>query len=131
MFCKKCGKNINERKSCPYCGDGKTEEYISLTPKNWILSSPLSLDNTSLFIAGILQIFTGCFGLGRFYMKSYKIGTIQLLVTLLSILLSLTGAVIFLSVGFIWGIIDGIMILSGKVRFDTQKNFFLIKEHSE
>ena len=36
---------------------GKTEEYISLTPKNWILSSPLSLDNTSLFIAGILQIF--------------------------------------------------------------------------
>lgn len=129
MFCKKCGKNINERKSCPYCGEGKTEGYIPLIPKKWIL--PLPQDNNSLFIAGILQIFTGCFGIGRFYMKSYKIGTRQLLVTLLSILLSLTGAVIFLSVGFIWGIIDGIMILSGKVRFDTPKNFLLIKEHSE
>ena len=102
MFCKNCGKNINERRSCPYCGDGKKDEYISLLPsKDWILSTTPLTDDTSLFIAGILQIFIGCFGVGRFYMKSYKKGTIQLLVTLLCMFLSLTGAVIFLPVGFI------------------------------
>ena len=130
MFCKNCGKNINERQSCPYCGHGKTEEYISLAPsKEWALPQPTFRDDTTLFIAGILQIFTGCFGIGRFYMKSYKTGAIQLLVTLLCILLSLTISVIFLSIGFIWGIIDGIMILSGKVSFDESKNAAFIKEY--
>ena len=50
--------------------------------------------------AGLLGIFLGGFGVGRFYRGNTGVGVAQLLVTIF------TGGV-----GWIWGIIDGILVL--------------------
>lgn len=109
MFCKECGKNIEEREICPYCEHGKKNEYFLVkTAKKWKYTEEIIYGKTSRFIAGILQIFAGAFGVGRFYMKSYKTALLQILTTLLT----------FGVGGFLWGVIDGIFILSGKTECD-------------
>ncbi|MCM6773219.1 NINE protein [Nocardia sp. CDC159] len=59
----------------------------------------------SKLVAGLLQIFLGWAGVGRFYLGYPGIGVAQLVVS-----------VVTCGVGHIWGIIDGILILTGKVR---------------
>lgn len=54
----------------------------------------------SKLAAGLLGIFLGGFGVGRFYRGHVGIGVAQLVVTLF------TGGI-----GWIWGIIDGILVL--------------------
>lgn len=60
-------------------------------------------------LAGTLQILLGCFGVGRFYVGHSGVGTAQLLITVLS-LGHLAPLVI------LWGVIDGILMLTGFVR---------------
>jgi len=54
--------------------------------------------------AGLLQIFLGGFGVGRFYLGHTGIAIAQIAVTWLTC-----------GLGAIWPLIDGIMILTGKV----------------
>lgn len=54
--------------------------------------------------AGLLQIFLGSFGVGRFYLGYTGLAIAQIAVTWLTC-----------GVGGIWPLIDGIMILTGKV----------------
>lgn len=62
------------------------------------------LSDKSKVAAGLLQIFLGGFGIGRFYLGYAGIGVAQLLVTLVTF-----------GLGAIWGFIDGIIILTGGV----------------
>jgi TM2 domain-containing membrane protein YozV len=62
------------------------------------------LSDKSKLAAGLLQIFLGGFGVGRFYLGYTTIGLLQILVTWLT-----CGA------GAIWPLIDGVMILIGNV----------------
>jgi TM2 domain-containing membrane protein YozV len=55
-------------------------------------------------VAGLLQIFLGSFGAGRFYTGHMGIAIAQIAVTWLT-----CGA------GALWPLIDGIMMLTGKV----------------
>lgn len=55
--------------------------------------------------AGLLQIFLGGFGVGRFYTGHYGIAIAQIAVTWLT-----------LGVGAIWPLIDGIIMLAGDVK---------------
>ncbi|MGB0100011.1 MAG: TM2 domain-containing protein [Nocardioides sp.] len=55
----------------------------------------------SKLVAGLLQIFLGGFGIGRFYLGDTKIGVWQIVVTVLTC-----------GIGSIWGLIDGIIILA-------------------
>ncbi|UGT60799.1 TM2 domain-containing protein [Nocardia asteroides] len=55
-------------------------------------------------VAGLLQIFVGTFGVGRFYLGYTTIGVLQLVVSIVTC-----------GIGAIWPLIDGIMILMGKV----------------
>ncbi|CAI7974961.1 hypothetical protein BBK14_03515 [Parafrankia soli] len=52
-------------------------------------------------VAGLLQIFAGCFGVGRFYLGSTGIAVAQLLTC---------GGL------GVWALVDGVMILTGNVR---------------
>ncbi|MFJ2812478.1 TM2 domain-containing protein [Streptomyces sp. NPDC087294] len=61
----------------------------------------------SKIVAGILQIFLGCFGVGRFYVGSAGVGVAQLLTC---------GGL-----GF-WALIDGIIFLVSNDRTDKQGN---------
>src|SRR5687767_4608751 len=59
----------------------------------------------SRMVAGLLQIFLGSFGVGRFYTGHIGIAVAQLVITLIS-----CG-----TLGWCWPLIDGIMMLMGKV----------------
>jgi TM2 domain-containing membrane protein YozV len=91
---------------------------------NWtdLQSAPVAyqgdqVSTKSSAAAGLLQLFFGWFGLGRFYVGSPIIGVIQLVIGLIGIFTT------WLIVGFfilgalsIWTFIDAIMLFSGAVR---------------
>ncbi len=64
----------------------------------------MPLSDKSKMTAGLLQIFLGSFGVGRFYLGYTGLGIAQI-------------AVVWLTCGLggIWPLIDGIMMLTGKV----------------
>ncbi len=71
------------------------------------------MSDKSRFTAAVLQLFCGCFGLGRFYLGYKTFATMQVISSLLT----------FGLVGVIWGFADGIMILNGTVCCDGNGNF--------
>lgn len=64
-------------------------------------------EQKSKLAAGLLGIFLGGFGVGRFYLGYTNLGVAQLLVSVFT-----------LGIGGLWGFIDGIMILTGSVQVD-------------
>lgn len=96
MICKKCGQELGEDvKVCPICKTIQEAKGINpCTPRSRVT-------------AGLLQIFLGSFGLGRFYLGYTGIALGQLF----------TFPIFFL--GGIWGFIDGILILCGQVTHDA------------
>ena len=71
----------------------------------------------SKLAAGLLQIFLGQFGIGRFYLGDNKTAAIQLSLTVVGYVLAivLVGFILIFGVA-VWALIDGIMILTGSVR---------------
>ena len=67
---------------------------------HWKLNS-----DKSKLTAGLLHLFLGGFGVGRFYLGYTGIGLAQIAVTFLT-----------LGIGGIWPLIDAIMMLTGNVR---------------
>ena len=62
-------------------------------------------------LAGVLGIVLGCLGVHNFYLGYTSKGVVQLLMTVLSC--GFLGAV-----SWIWGLVEGIMILSGSINQD-------------
>lgn len=73
------------------------------------------ISNHSFVTAGFLQIFLGTFGIGRFYLGYKRIAFLQIALSLLTLGIA----------GFIWGIIDGIMILHGTEKYDARGRLLL------
>ena len=59
----------------------------------------------SKLVAGLLQIFLGSFGIGRFYLGNVGMAIAQILVTWLTP-----------GLGGLWPLIDGIVLLAGTPR---------------
>ncbi len=129
MYCRNCGYLIKNQTICPSCGfhKDKGNTYCFACGKKLPFSSILICQNCntrlrgnskkqdikqySRLSVGFLQVFFGAFGIGRFYMHSYLIGFLQIIVTILTF-----------GLGSIWGFIDGILILSGKINKDGLGN---------
>ncbi|WP_156686984.1 NINE protein [Mycobacterium sp. Marseille-P9652] len=62
------------------------------------------LSDKSKLVAGLLQIFLSTFAVGRFYLGYTNIAIAQLAVSVLTC-----------GIGSVWPLVDGIMILAGKV----------------
>ncbi|MDT5078269.1 MAG: hypothetical protein QOJ80_2906 [Mycobacterium sp.] len=62
------------------------------------------LSDKSKLVAGLLQLFLGSFGVGRFYLGYNGIGVAQIAVTWLTC-----------GIGAIWPLVDAVLILVGKV----------------
>lgn len=62
------------------------------------------LSDKSKLVAGLLQIFLGSLGIGRFYLGYTTIGVLQIVVTVCTC-----------GLGAIWPLIDGILIILGRV----------------
>jgi len=103
-YCSNCGNGINEGAAiCTNCGFALqgaqgTQNIVGVVPPGY--------EQKSKMIAGLLQIFLGGLGIGRFYLGYTNIGIFQILASFLC------GA------GILWGLIDGIMILTGSVKND-------------
>lgn len=71
----------------------------------------------SKVVAGLLQIFFGSLGIGRFYMGSTAIAVTQLVLTLIGYvtMIILIGFLIVPAVA-LWALIDGFVILAGRPR---------------
>jgi len=80
----------------------------------------LPLSDKSATTAGLLQLFFGLFGVGRFYIDSTQIAVAQLCLGLFAIFFSLFCFVGFpvLLGGIIWAIVDAIMMFTGSVKDD-------------
>jgi TM2 domain-containing membrane protein YozV len=67
--------------------------------------------------AGLLQLFLGSFGAGRFYMESAQIAVAQLCVGLFGIFFTvfcIVGLPVLLG-SIVWAVVDAIMIFTGSV----------------
>ena len=109
-FCSNCGRPVNEGAAvCTNCGAA-----ITITnPGNAIPGAK------SKVTAGLLGIFLGAFGVHNFYLGYTAKAIIQLSVSLLGIVLSCIGIGAFITLGIeIWGLVEGIMILTGKINVD-------------
>ena len=104
-FCSNCGNSLNEGADiCLKCGKIVNEKY-----NNTLNKDP---NAKSKVVAGILGILLGYLGIHNFYLGYTSKGISQLLITILS-----CGFLFFIS--WIWGLIEGIMILTGSISTDA------------
>ena len=95
----------------PGCGDPQA-------PYGRDPATGLPLSDKSATTAGLLQLFFGMFGIGRFYIDSTQIAVAQLCLGLFGVLFSLfcfLGFPVLLGV-IVWAIVDAILIFTGSVR---------------
>lgn len=77
----------------------------------------MPLSDKSATTAGLLQLFFGVFGVGRFYLESTQIAVLQLCLGLGGLIFTvfcIIGLPVLLGVS-IWAFIDAIMIFAGSV----------------
>ncbi len=135
MFCKNCGKEVaNNAAVCLQCGVavGQGNQYCINcgTPTNpnatictacgVAISQPIPAgEQKSKIAAGLLGIFLGCFGVHNFYLGYTSKAVIQLVCSVLGLLLTclIIGPFVTMGMG-IWGLIEGIMILTGSIKTD-------------
>jgi len=103
-FCRNCGEPLSENAYiCVKCGV-KVEENNNVNP-----------DAKSKVAAGLLGIFLGTLGVHNFYLGYTGKAVAQLLISLLSCgILSVVSG--------IWGLIEGILILTGSINKDAKGN---------
>jgi TM2 domain-containing membrane protein YozV len=100
-YCNNCGKEAAKGAAvCLSCGAA--------------LSSSANGELKSKLVAGLLGIFLGAFGVHNFYLGYAKKAKTQLILGLVGIL---TCGILTSIIG-IWGIIDAIYILTGKINVD-------------
>ena len=138
MYCKNCGKEIDDLaavcihcgvavgngvKYCKNCGAELPEEAAFCLKCGVAVGGRRNGFNTSgatvttdpnaksRLAAGLLAIFLGAFGVHNFYLGYNGKGIAQLLLWVF----------FFGWVSFIWGIIDAILIFTGKKAFDANE----------
>lgn len=105
-YCSNCGAELNDTQDiCLKCG----VRVKKVNPAN---GDP---NAKSKVAAGLLGIFLGALGVHNFYLGYTGKAVTQLLISVLSCGL-LSG------VSAIWGLIEGIMILSGSIDRDANGN---------
>lgn len=132
MFCKNCGAEFqsNEAVMCVKCGvqKGMGVNYcqncgqtvqpgaeVCLNCGVSVKTQVAGADAKSKMTAGLLGIFLGAFGVHNFYLGYTGKAIAQLLISVLS-------CFTLFVVSEIWGLIEGIMILCGKITTDGKGN---------
>lgn len=98
-FCSKCGTEIKEGENfCSNCGNGENNANTNTQGK-------------SKMAAGLLGIFLGGWGIHNFYLGYTGKAIAQIFVTLFTC-----------GIGALWGLIEGILILTGSINTDADGN---------
>ena len=132
MYCKNCGNELFQGASvctrcgaqvgagsdfCYNCGQQADPLAVVCVKCGYQLTGhPITAPGTeqkSKLAAGLLGIFLGYLGIHNFYLGFTNKGIAQLLISVLSF-----GALA--AVSAIWGLIEGIMILTGSINVDAK-----------
>ena len=114
VVCVKCGAPRGQGANfCQNCAAPSQPGAVVCTTCGAALSQPVQGPQKSKMAAGLLGIFLGAFGVHNFYLGYTGKAVAQLLITVLSM-----G---FLAVvSSIWGLIEGVMILTGSIKTDAK-----------
>ena len=133
MYCKNCGSEIDAQAAvclkcgfkngtgdsfCQNCGTQTTPGASVCTNCGFAINQTPQYDpalQKSKLAAGLLGIFLGAFGVHNFYLGFTGKAIAQLLI---SVLTCGVGA----AVSGIWGLIEGILILTGSMNKDAKGN---------
>lgn len=119
-YCQNCGNELNENQVvCLKCGvavpgapQPQTDPQPQVTPQQANQQVP---GRKSKMAAGLLGIFLGALGVHNFYLGYTGKAVVQLLISILSCgFLALVSEV--------WGLVEGIMILTGSINVDGKGN---------
>lgn len=128
MYCRNCGNVMNDQAAicvscgvpvgkgnnyCPMCGD-MTNSMAQVCMKCGVNLNAYGQQKSKL-AAGLFGIFLGMFGVHRFYLGYTGLGLAQVLLTVCS-------CGIFAIPVYIWGLIEGILILAGSINRDAKGN---------
>lgn len=122
-FCTNCGAKLEEnQEKCESCGKvlKASSENTNETTNQSAPAQPVYTNTApkSKVCAGLLGIFLGCFGVHNFYLGFTGKGVAQLLLTLIGWILCGMGPI----AAAIWGLIEGIMLLTGSINKDANGN---------
>lgn len=132
MFCRNCGREIPPgnpvcmacgvpagagKNHCPNCGAPVSELAVMCPNCACPLGRSALPQSRSRLVAGILGILLGSLGIHNFYLGNNNRGLTQLLITLIAGPLT-CGLAAFGT--FVWGLVEGIQILTGTVNCDAQ-----------
>ena len=124
MFCKNCASELNEgavvcvncgvpsgqgNAYCPNCAEPTPVGAAVCVKCGCAISSTPAKGAKSKMTAGLLGIFLGAWGVHNFYLGFTSKAIIQIVVTLVT-----CGA------GGLWGLIEGILIFTGKINADAE-----------
>lgn len=128
MYCKNCGNEIDPNAAicvkcgyqkgtganyCAHCGATVTPGASVCMGCGYALTEGENVDPSqqkSKLVAGLLGIFLGGLGIHNFYLGYTGKGVLQILLNFC------------FGVGYIWGLIEGILILCGKINKDAKGN---------
>ena len=120
VFCVKCGVSTGQGSSfCPNCGGPTVPGAAVCTQCGVALSygggapTAFGAEQKSKLAGGLLGILVGAFGAHNFYLGYTSKAVAQLLITVLS-----CGALSPIS--GIWGLVEGIQILTGSINKDAK-----------
>lgn len=116
--CVKCGVGVGQGSGfCPQCGVQTAPNATFCTNCGVGLQTiPAGTAQKSKLVAGLLGIFLGGLGIHNFYLGFQKRALIQLLVSLIGSFI--TCGISSLAMA-IWGLVEGIMILTGSNKTDA------------
>lgn len=124
MFCRNCGNPIDNNAAvcvkcgvaagqgvnfCPNCGAQTVANAAVCTSCGVALSQPIPAgEQKSKMTAGLLGIFLGGLGVHNFYLGYTGKAIAQIVLSFC------------FGIGYIWGLIEGIMILTGSINKDAK-----------
>jgi len=126
MYCANCGSSIDPNAAvcihcgfkagtgvnyCTHCGNSAVPGATMCTHCGRLLASFIANNAKSKLVAGLLGIFLGGLGIHNFYLGYTGKAIAQLLITLLT---CGTGG----AISSIWGLIEGIMLITGSIAVD-------------
>ena len=115
VVCVKCGVSVGQGNSfCPHCGAQTEPGAAVCTQCGVALAQPVPAEaQKSKMAAGLLGIFLGGLGVHNFYLGYTGKAVAQLLISVLS-----CGTLAIASE--IWGLVEGIQILTGSINKDAK-----------
>lgn len=119
-YCSKCGSELVDGATfCSSCGTpingSVNNQYSNPNMNNNIVNTQ---QPKSKIAAGLLGIFLGSFGVHNFYLGYTGKAVGQLLLTLVGWILCGIGPI----AAAIWGLVEGILILTGSINRDANGN---------